>query len=169
VIYAPPDAAEAVVRRLTERFPNLSAIPVREVLAAIERIVATIASALRLTALATLAAGALVLGGAIAAGRRRRVYDAVVLRVLGATRGIVAAAFLVEYGLIGIAASVAAAAIGTLAAYAVVVGPMRAEWVFLFWPLGSTVLIAVAVTLGVGFAGTWRALGAKPAPYLRNE
>ena len=57
----------------------------------------------RIVALITLAAGVLVLGGAVAAGHRRRVYDAVVLKVLGATRGAVGAAFLVEYGLLGVA------------------------------------------------------------------
>ena len=59
---------------------------------------ALIGEAVRLTALVTLAAGVLVLGGAIAAGHRRRVYDAVVLKVLGATRGAIAGAFLIEYG-----------------------------------------------------------------------
>ena len=49
----------------------------------------------------TLAAGVLVLGGAIAAGHRRRVYDAVLLKVLGATPGFVAGMFLVEHLLLG--------------------------------------------------------------------
>ena len=55
--------------------------------------------AVRVTAVVTLAAGALVLAGAIAASQRRRVYEAVVLKVLGATRRQVAAIFLIEYGL----------------------------------------------------------------------
>ena len=79
---------ENLVRAVTERFPNVSAIHVREALAAVDRIIGMIGSAVRLTALVTLAAGMLVLGGAVAAGHRRRVYDAVVLKVLGATRGV---------------------------------------------------------------------------------
>jgi putative ABC transport system permease protein len=168
-VYGSPDAAETVVRRLGERFPNLTAIPVREALAAVARIVAAIATALRLTALVTVAAGMLVLGGAIAAGHRRRVYDAVVLKVLGATRRTIGAAFLFEHGLVGAAAALAAAAIGTAAAYAIVTGPMNADWVFLYTPLAEVLPIGVAVALALGFAGTWRALGVKPAPYLRNE
>jgi putative ABC transport system permease protein len=110
-----------------------------------------------------------VLGGAVAAGHRRRVYDAVVLKVLGATRGMLAAAFLIEYALVGLLTALVAAAIGTLAAYALVVGPLRMEWVFLAGPVLLTVGLGVLLTLVIGFAGTWRALGAKPAPYLRNE
>ncbi|HVC52471.1 MAG TPA: FtsX-like permease family protein [Stellaceae bacterium] len=168
-IYAPPAAAETVVRRLGDRFPNLTAIPVREALATIARIARTVATAMRLTALVAVFSGILVLGGAIAAGHRRRVYDAVVLKVLGATRRTVTAAFLIEHGLVGGAAAVAAAAVGTAAAYFVVTGPMRSDWEFLFRPLALVLAIGVLASLVLGFVGTWRALGVKPAPYLRNE
>jgi len=46
---------------------------------------------------------------------------------------------------------------------------MHTEWVFLPGPLVATAGLAIILTLVLGFAGTWRALGAKPAPYLRNE
>src|SRR3984893_3856487 len=165
----PGEAEEGLVRRVTERFPNVSAIPVREGLAAVAGVVATIGSAIRLVALLTLAAGVLVLGGAVAAGHRRRVYDAVVLKVLGATRGAIAAAFLIEQGVTGVATAIVAGGIGTLAAYALVTGPIKSEWVFLPGPLVASLGLAVLLTVALGFAGTWHALGAKPAPYLRNE
>jgi putative ABC transport system permease protein len=168
-VYLAPADEEGLVRRVIERFPNISAIPVREALAAVARVVARIGDALRLVALLTLAAGVLVLGGAIAAGHRRRVYDAVVLKVLGATRGAIAAAFLIEQGLLGLATAGAAAGVGTLAAYALVTGPMKSEWAFLPIPILATVAFAVLLTLLLGFAGTWRVLGAKPGAYLRNE
>jgi putative ABC transport system permease protein len=168
-IYGPPAAAETVIREAGDKFPNLSAIPVRETLALVSRIIATIATAMRLTALVTVAAGILVLGGAIAAGHRRRVYEAVVLKVLGATRRTVTAAYLIEHGLVGAAAALAAGVIGTAAAYAIVTGPMRSDWVFLARPLVLVLPIGIAVSLAIGYAGTWRALGAKPAPLLRNE
>src|SRR5436305_1364334 len=98
-VYIAPDAEEGLVRLVTDRFPNVSAIPVREALAAVARVVGTIGAALRSVALVTLAAGMLVLGGAVAAGHRRRVYDAVMLKVLGARRRVIAAAFLIEHGL----------------------------------------------------------------------
>ena len=130
------------MRRVTERFPNVSAIPVREALAAVDRVVGMIGEAVRLTALVTLAAGVLVLGGAIAASHRRRVYDAVVLKVLGATRGAIAGAFLIEYGLLGVLAALFAGALGTLAAYFAVTRLMRTDWVFLPAPLLWTAALA---------------------------
>jgi putative ABC transport system permease protein len=168
-VYLPRAEEEPFSRRATDRFPNISAIHVREALAAVDRVVGMIGTAVRLTALVTLAAGALVLGGAIAAGHRRRVYDAVVLKVLGATRRGIALAFLVEYGLVGVLSAIVACAVGTVAAYFLVSRLMDIDWVFLPGPVLGTAALAVLLTLGLGFFGTWRALGAKAAPYLRNE
>jgi putative ABC transport system permease protein len=168
-VYLPQAQEEALVGRIVDRFPNVSAIPVREALDAIERIIAAIGAAIRLAALVTLIAGALVLGGAIAADYRRRVYDAVVLKVLGATRTQIAAAFVVEYALMGLSSAVIAALLGTLVAYVLVTRPLDADWTFVPGPVGVVLLGAVALTVALGFAGTWRALGAKAAPLLRNE
>src|SRR6266446_10526346 len=112
-VYLPRAEEEKLVRAVTDRFPNVSAIQVREALAALDRLIGAIGNAVRLTALVALAAGTLVLGGAIAAGHHRRVYDAVVLKVLGATRGAVARAFLIEHGLLGVLTALVACAFGT--------------------------------------------------------
>jgi putative ABC transport system permease protein len=168
-VYLPASEEENLARAVTERFPNVSAIHVREALAAVHRIIGMIGNAVRLTALVTLAVGTLVLGGAVAAGHRRRVYDAVVLKVLGATRGAITRAFLIEHGLVGTLAALGASAFGTAAAYFLVTRLMKLEWVFRVAPLLGTVALATVLTLTVGFAATWRALGAKPALYLRSE
>jgi len=168
-VYLPQTEEEGLARAVTERFSNISAIHVREALAGVDRIIGMIGDAVRLTALVTLAAGTLVLGGAVAAGHHRRVYDAVVLKVLGATRGSIARAFLIEHGVLGALSALVAGALGTLVAYFLVTRLMKTDWVFLPGPLLWTVALATLLTLGLGFAGTWRALGAKPAPYLRNE
>jgi putative ABC transport system permease protein len=91
------------------------------------------------------------------------------LKVLGATRGAIAAGFLIEHGLLGLVTGFVAAALGSLAAYALVTGPMRSEWVFLPMPLAAILGLALVLTLVFGFAGAWRALGARPVAYLRNE
>ena len=168
-VWMSPAEEEALVRAVTERFPNVSAIHVREALATVDRILDMIDDAVQLSALVTLAAGMLVLGGAIAAGHHRRVYDAVVLKVLGATRGAIASAFLIEHGLLGALSALVACALGTLAAYFLVTRLIKIDWVFLPAPLLWTVGLAILLTLVFGFAGTWRALGAKAAPYLRYE
>jgi putative ABC transport system permease protein len=166
---ATPGNEAALERAVTDAFPNVSAIDVRDALGTLGDIVGAIAAAVRITAAITLAAGALVLAGAIAATHRRRVYESVVLKVLGATRRQIAGSFLIEYGLIGFAAALIASAIGTIAAYFLLTRVMHAPWQFLAGTVAITGLGAIALTLVAGLAGTWRALGAKAAPFLRNE
>jgi putative ABC transport system permease protein len=168
-VYLPQAEEEGLARAVTERYPNISAIHVREALAAVDRIIAMIGEAVQLTALVTLAAGILVLGSAVAAGHHRRVYDTVVLKVLGATRGVITRAFLIEYGALGVLAALISGAVGTAAAYFLVTRLMKIEWVLPPAPLLGTVALATLLTLALGFAGTWRVLGAKPALYLRDE
>ena len=168
-VHSAPEAELALEKAITERYANITAIRVREVLNSVAGIMERIAMAVRLTAAITVAAGVLVLGGAIAAGHRRRVYDAVVLKVLGATRANVLAVFLTEFGLLGLAATVIASVIGTIAAWAVVTKLMHVDWVFLPQALMVTISASLVLTLIFGFAGTWRALGQKAAPMLRNN
>ncbi|HXQ52072.1 MAG TPA: FtsX-like permease family protein [Stellaceae bacterium] len=164
-----PENEAALERAVIDRFPNVSAIAVKDALQALGDMVRAIGAAVTAVAAVALAAGALVLAGAIAAGHRRRVYDAIVLKVLGATRRDVTLSFLIEYGLMGLAAAGLAAAIGTLAAWLLMTRVMHAPWSFLPGVVAATVLAATLVTLVAGYAGTWRALGAKAGPYLRNE
>jgi putative ABC transport system permease protein len=168
-VYLPQDQEEHLVRAVTDAFPNISAIHVREALTAVDHIIRVIGEAIRLTGLVTLGAGALVLGGAVAAGHHRRVYDAVILKVLGATRGAITHAFLVEHGVLGMFAAVGAGGLGTTAAYFLTTRLLKTDWVFLPAPLLWTVALATILTSALGFAESWRALGTKPAPYLRAE
>ena len=164
-----PDQEAMLERRVTDAFPNVSAIRVKEALESFAGVLRSIATAVTATAGVTVIAGVLVLAGAIAAGHHRRIYDSVVLKVLGATRARVGASFLMEYGLIGAATAAIAAIIGTLAAYIVLTEVMDSEFVFLAEPVAITAAGATAITLIFGFLGTWRALAQKAAPLLRNE
>jgi len=168
-VRAAPANESAILRAVTDALPNVSGIRVADVLGAVASLVGKIAAALAATGSVTLASGALVLVGAVAAGQRRRMAEAVVLKTLGATRQQIRAAWLVEFGLIGAAAGLIAAMVGTLASWGVVRFLMQADWVFLPGILATTILGCVALMLGFGYAGTEAALRARAAPFLRNE
>ncbi|MBP5857958.1 ABC transporter permease [Marivibrio halodurans] len=167
--YLPPDRETELEAAVVDRFPNVSAIRVKEVLESVNEILGNLGIAVRAIAGVAILAGILVLAGALAAGHERRIYDSVVLKVLGATRRDVIAAFSMEYGLMGLITALIAGTVGAGAAYVVVSRIMGAEWIFVPEALGATVLLAVAVTIGCGLIGTWIALGRKAAPLLRNE
>jgi putative ABC transport system permease protein len=116
----------------------------------------------------TLLVAVLVLGGALAAGHRHRVYDAVVLRTLGATRVQLILAYGLEYLLIGLATAVFGVAAGSLAGAMVTTKLMNLPFVWLPGPAAAAALAAVAATVVLGLIGTFTVLGQKPAPVLRT-
>ena len=165
----PASEDATLLRAVTDALPNVTGIRVADILQSVADLVGKLAAALAATGSVTLASGALVLAGAVAAGQRRRVAEAVVLKTLGATRGQIRTAWLVEFGLIGATAGLISAGLGTLASWGVVHYLLRAPWSFLPGVLALTVGGCVVMMLGFGYAGTAAALRVRPAPYLRNE
>src|SRR5262249_39731431 len=82
----PPELELELQRRLTDRFPNISASHVRDALANAMHILDAMGAAVAALAAIALVAGVAVLTGAVIADRRRRIYGAVMLKVLGAAR-----------------------------------------------------------------------------------
>ena len=128
----------------------------------------TTATAIRAAAAVALVASVLVLSGALAAGNRARVHDAVVLKTLGATRSTLITAFSLEYLLISLATAVFALGAGGVAAWFVISRIMTLPSSFLPEVAIATIATALVLTVGFGLLGTWRVLGHKAAPVLRN-
>ena len=154
---------------VTRAFPNITSIRVKEALQAVNGLLDDFALAVRATGMVTLASGVLVLAGAMAAGYRARVRDAVLLKVLGATRARVLGIFMREYAVLGLVTALIAAMAGSLAAWIVVVRVMDLPWHFLPGTLALTVVLAAGATVIMGLFGTWRALSAPAAPVLRAD
>ena len=140
----------------------------RDALQAVGALVGNLVVAVRSASAVTLLAAVLVLGGALAAGHRHRVYDAVVLKTLGATRVRLIAAYGLEYLLLGLATALFGVAIGSVAAWLVVVELMNLPFKWLPGPALGAAFGALAITVAFGLIGTFSALGQKPAPVLRN-
>ncbi|MDH7790035.1 ABC transporter permease [Ochrobactrum sp. AN78] len=160
--------APDVLRQVTKTWPAVTTVSVTDALDVANDLISQLATAIRAAASIALAASVLVLGGALAAGNRARVHDAVVLKTLGATRGTLIAAYIVEYMLLGLATAVFALVAGSAAGWYVVVEVMKLKAQFLPDVALMTVAVALVLTVGFGLAGTWRVLGQKPATVLRT-
>ncbi|WP_274630546.1 ABC transporter permease [Arvimicrobium flavum] len=157
-----------VLNAVTRTFPTVTTVRVKDALDVVNGLVAQLGVAIRAAAGVALVASILVLAGALAAGNRARIHDAVVLKTLGATRRTLIAAFSLEYFLIGLATAVFALAAGGVAAWYVVSRIMNLPSAFLPEVAVGTLLFALVLTIGIGLIGTWRVLGHKAAPVLRN-
>ena len=157
-----------LIKALADAFPTVSAVRVKDALDAVDHLVGNLVLGLRGASSVTLIAAALVLGGALAAGQRFRIYDAVILKTLGATRLRLLVAYAIEYLLIGLAAVVFGVVAGSITAELVITRVMEFSFVWVALPAAGTALFALLVTVALGLAGTFTALGHKPAEVLRN-
>jgi putative ABC transport system permease protein len=164
-----PDAESAVETAVARQFANITAIRVRDILETLTELMERIADAVRLTAGITVLAGALVLGGAIAGGQQRRLYDAVILKVLGARRRNILASLFLEYLFLAVSTAFAATVMGSIAGWAVLTRVMRIEWAPVPAAVFMTALGASLFIIAMALGGTWRVLGQKAAPMLRND
>ncbi len=90
----------AVLRAVTQSFPTITTVRVKDALDMVDKLVGQLATAIRAAAAVALIASVLVLSGALAAGNRARTHDAVILKTLGATRAMLIRAFTYEYMLL---------------------------------------------------------------------
>ncbi len=167
-VRVPPQDEEPMYRAVTDRFPNVSTVRVKEAIAQVNGLLQQLSDGVRGASLVTILAGLLVLMGAIAAGQRARIYDSTVLKVLGATRARIVSVYVVEYGLIGILTGVLALGAGTLGAYLVAREVFHVPFAFDLGAAMLTVLGGGAVTLLFGLGAAWTALSTRPADHLRN-
>lgn len=157
-----------ILRTVTTAYPTITSVRVKDAIDLVDQLVGQLATAIRAAAAVALVASVLVLAGALAAGNRARTHDAVVLKTLGGTRRMLMRAFGYEYLILGTATAVFALLAGGLSAWFVVARIMRMPSSFLPDVAVLTLVISLVLTVGIGLIGTWRILGQKAAPVLRE-
>ena len=105
----------------------------------------------------------------LAATRYRRLYESVILKALGATRGMIARSFAAEYALLGMVAGAIGVGLAAALSWGVLYFFLDVPWLFqpdvLLGGLAWTVMLVVAV----GVLSTFYLLGRRPLPVLRQE
>ncbi|MCL4187193.1 MAG: drug:proton antiporter [Rhodobacteraceae bacterium] len=164
---AAPEAEAAILRDLARAYPNITAIRVRDAIEQVTAALGALAAATAYAAAATLVTGFMVLIGAAAAGERARVFEAAVLKTLGATRARILASFALRSAIMGAAAGGVAIAGGGLAGWGVMTFVMETD--YRFEPVSAVAIVAggVLATMLAGLAFALRPLAARPAQVLR--
>jgi len=166
-ITMPASATGPVMRQLLEAFPSVSVIEVGGVLTQIRDVIRQLSAAIAAAASVAILAGVAVLVGAIAAVREMRTHEAVMLKVLGATRAQILAAQAIEYALLSLVVSALALALGLGGAWCIIVQVFGFDWLPDYGVVLMTLGGGVAVTLLIGLIGSLPILAARPARTLR--
>jgi len=164
----PGTKSKGLLGRLVRAFPATSVIETGGLLREARGLLGQMSRAILAAASVAVLAGLAVLLGAIAAARASRLYDNVILRVLGASRRQLLMLQLAEYGLLAAALSVVALALGSAIGWAVMTQLFDFDWLP-DWPRVLAVLIGGAVmVIAFALAGSLPLLRAKPAQALRE-
>jgi putative ABC transport system permease protein len=155
-------------RAVSSAFPTVSAIRVKDVVDTVAGMLGQLSVAVRAAASVAILAGIAVLVGALAASRRARVYDSVILKLLGATRPRILAAQALEFAALALVVSAVAFALGAVSGWYVVVNVLELEWAPDWSVVAATLATGALVTLVLGLLGSLPALAARPARALRT-
>jgi putative ABC transport system permease protein len=156
-------------RAVVDAHPNVSTLDLTQVQRAIETILDRVVLAIRFMALFSLAAGAMVLVGAVAASRYQRVREGALLRTLGATRSQLLRILVAEYAVLGSLAAGAALALSTLAGYLLVRFVFDGHFAVPGPSLLALVVLVTGLTVVVGLAGSIEVWRRPPLEVLRAE
>ncbi len=155
--------------RLARAMPNVTSVRLRDVLDTAQNLMGLVAQAVRYGAAVTIIVGLLVLQGGILSGQQQRLYDTVILKVLGVGRRKLGAVFLVEYGVLAFVVMLVAGVLGTMLSYGVFAIIMDMVWRFSFRALLEISLLCVILTLAIGYLNIRHTLSYRPAAFLRRE
>ncbi|MDB5659630.1 MAG: hypothetical protein JWS10_2245 [Cypionkella sp.] len=168
-VYADPGAEAAILREIATAFPNITAIGVKAAIGRVTEALTAIAKATTIAAMATLLTGFVVLIGAAASGERARIYEAAVLKVLGASRARILLSFALRAAMMGAAAGIVAIIAGGLAGWVVMRFVMDSPYAFEPGSALAIVLGGIAATLLASLVFVLRPLSTRPAQVLRSH
>jgi putative ABC transport system permease protein len=158
----------ALQRAVVERFPNVSVIDIATVQRTLRRIVGRVTFAIRFMAAFSMAAGALVLVGAIAASRFQRVRESALLRALGATRVQVRRMLLVEYALLGALAGLTGVVLAAIAGWLLAHFVFEIDYTVAVVPLAIIWAVVTLSAAVIGMLNSREALRSTPLSALRE-
>ena len=168
-VYAETNDEAAILRDVSNRYPNITAIRVKDAIERVADVLAGLAAATSYGAAATLLTGFLVLIGAAAAGEPARTFEAAVLKTVGASRKRILASFALRSIILGAAAGIVALLAGILGGWAVSTFIMESTYTVIWTNVGAIILGGIAATLLAGLGFAWRSLARTPSQVLRSR
>ncbi|HEY9478878.1 MAG TPA: FtsX-like permease family protein [Gemmatimonadaceae bacterium] len=166
---ADPARRSLLQRQVVEHYPNVSSIDLSLIQEAVGDILGKISIAIRFMALFSIATGALVLLSAVAASRRQRLREGVLLKTLGATRSQIGRIMLSEYAVLGLLGSIVGILLSFAGAWALMRFVFDAPFTPIALPLLVLAALMTALTLSIGLWSSRDVFAATAMGALRGE
>jgi putative ABC transport system permease protein len=164
-----PGAEGVVERALAAEFPFVRFVPVGNALDQLAGALTQLSTAVATIGGIAVINGLLVLVGTLASGRKQRELDAVIQKVLGATRADVLGTYLLEYLLLGLVAAAIALVLGVGITWAITLTALDVDFSLAPMTMAAVTIGVIVLTIVTGAIATWQLLSTRPAPYLREK
>lgn len=164
--YLPPGNVE-LLNALVKQFPNFLLIDVAQVLGQVQTMITQVSRAVQFVFLFTLLAGLVVLYAAIASTQDERLYQATIMRTLGASRSQLARANFAEFAVIGALAGLIAVAGANALGYVLAQRVINVGYEFSYALWGIGIIGTVLGVMIAGHLGTRHVLRIAPLRVLR--
>jgi putative ABC transport system permease protein len=164
-----PEVRARMQAELVSQFPNVSVIDLREILQTVQAIVNNVTLAVTVVGALVLLSGGLILIGAVSMTKFRRVYEAAILKTLGANSRLIATMLVLEYGVLGAIAGTVGALGAIVLSWGIARFALDMPWaatpgITIVGILATSILVAV-----IGVLASLDVLRHKPLATLRAE
>jgi putative ABC transport system permease protein len=156
-------------RDIVARYPNVSVIDLRELLDTGRAFIGSITLGVSIVGGLVLFTGALILTGAVAMTKYRRIYEAAILRTLGASTRLIGSLLFVEYGLLGLIAGIVGAGGGAALSWAISHWAIEVAWSAPWTEITLGLTLTTLLVAVVGLGASADVLRRKPLATLRAE
>lgn len=168
-VHVAPEDEMPLQQSVVASFPNVTAINISDVLDSFAKVLDRLSLAIRAVALFCVVSGGLVMAAALAATRYRRLYESVILKAVGATRGVLTRSFAVEYALLGAVSGFLGSGLASALSWAVLTSVFDLPWSVQPQIIVIGFHATIVLTVLVGLLSTYRILGQVPMTVLRQE
>ncbi len=165
----PEEDELALQTSVVESLPNVTAISTRQILMRAREVLDRISLLVRMLSVFTIATGLVILSGAIASTKFRRMREAAILKTVGATKRAIAGILGYEYLLLGLIAGGVGSLLSILFSYGIDKHLVRLDWEFRPLPIIIAVMATVFLVWAIGLLSSWSILKNKPLQTLRHE
>ncbi|HJQ18781.1 MAG TPA: FtsX-like permease family protein [Gemmatimonadaceae bacterium] len=155
-------------RSVVQQYPNVSSLDLSLIQRTVNNVLGKVTSAIRFMALVSLAFGIPVLFSAVAATRRERLREGVLLKTLGATRRQVGRIMLSEYALLGVLGSLAGVLLSSAGAWLLTRYVFETAFSLAVYPILAVALVMTLLSIVIGFATGREVFRQTPMAALRE-
>jgi putative ABC transport system permease protein len=166
----PPGAQRAKLQRvLVDSFPNVLALDVYDHAAFLRKKINDVSLAVNFLSVFVFLCGVLILTGSVAMTKIHRLYEAAILKTLGAEKKLIVYITLIEYGVLGLLAGVTGSTAAIALTWLYSKYGIKAPWQLI--PSINLIGVAAALLLvmTVGVFSNWEVMTKKPLGILREE